>query len=140
MNNKVVHRLARGLRRAGAVALRFNFRGVGRSQGVHSFGVGEIEDARAALRGLRERYPSLPYTLAGFSFGAQVILNLGCQDGNAARLIAAGFPTGAGIPSGLELSLVSKIFIQSTRDQYGPRQELETLFSPLQEPKRLGVD
>ena len=60
MHNKVVYRLARGLRRAGVVVLRFNFRGVGRSTGEHAHLEGEIEDARAALAWLRERYPELP--------------------------------------------------------------------------------
>ncbi|MGA3098556.1 MAG: alpha/beta fold hydrolase, partial [Bryobacteraceae bacterium] len=70
MHNKVVYRMARGLRRAGAAVLRFNFRGVGRSAGSHGNLVGEIEDARAALAWLRQRYPDLPFSLAGFSFGA----------------------------------------------------------------------
>ena len=61
MHNKVVYRMARALRRRGSVVLRFNFRGVGRSQGEHAEGVGEIEDARAALDWLRGRYPGLPY-------------------------------------------------------------------------------
>src|SRR5580704_6497531 len=79
MHNKVVYRIARGMRRAGAVVLRFNFRGVGRSESVHDQGVGEVEDARAALGFLRHRYPDLPYSLAGFSFGSRVILQLGCS-------------------------------------------------------------
>ena len=49
MHNKVVFRLARGLRRAGLVVLRFNFRGVGQSEGEHAHMQGEVEDARAAL-------------------------------------------------------------------------------------------
>ena len=53
MHNKVVYRMARGLRRAGMVVLRFNFRGVGRSEGEHAHMAGEIEDARAALDYLR---------------------------------------------------------------------------------------
>jgi alpha/beta superfamily hydrolase len=79
MHNKVVYRLARGLRRTGIVALRFNFRGVGRSEGEHGNLTGEIEDARAALAFLRGRYPSLPFALAGFSFGARAITRLGCE-------------------------------------------------------------
>src|SRR5580698_4577041 len=67
MHNKVVYRIARGMRRAGAVVLRFNFRGVSRSEGVHDRGEGEVEDARAALEFLRQRYPELPYSMAGFS-------------------------------------------------------------------------
>src|ERR1700753_2890717 len=72
MHNKVVYRIARGMRRSGAVVLRFNFRGVGASEGAHAGGAGEIEDAGAALAFLRARYPGLPYSLAGFSFGARV--------------------------------------------------------------------
>src|SRR5271165_2962242 len=53
MHNKVVYRVARGLRRAGAVVLRFNYRGVNLSQGKYDHGIGEIEDARAALDLLR---------------------------------------------------------------------------------------
>ena len=49
MHNKVVYRIARGLRRAGAVVLRFNYRGVNLSEGAYDHGVGEVEDARAAL-------------------------------------------------------------------------------------------
>src|SRR3954463_6864496 len=73
MHNKVVYRMARGLRRSGLVVLRFNFRGVGRSQGEHAHMEGEIEDARASLDWLRERHPELPFALAGFSVGARAI-------------------------------------------------------------------
>ncbi len=58
MHNKVVYRIARGLRRAGAVVLRFNYRGVNLSEGTYADGEGELDDARAALALLRERYPT----------------------------------------------------------------------------------
>src|SRR6202790_3998673 len=96
MHNKVVYRIARGLRRAGTVVLRFNFRGVGRSHGVHAHLTGEIEDARAALGWLRARYPNLPFALAGFSFGARVVTRLGCGMEGARFVLAAGFPTRMG--------------------------------------------
>jgi uncharacterized protein len=83
MHNKVVYRIARGLRRAGVVVLRFNFRGVGKSEGEHAHMAGEIEDARAALDFLRERYPDLPYALAGFSFGSRAIMTLGWAPPNS---------------------------------------------------------
>ena len=92
MHNKVVYRIARGLRRAGAVVLRFNYRGVNRSEGKYDEGRGEIEDARAALQVLRSRYPELPFSLAGFSFGSRIILKLGCEIAEVSRLIAVGFP------------------------------------------------
>jgi alpha/beta superfamily hydrolase len=79
MHNKVAYRLARGLRKAGSVVLRFNYRGVNLSEGHYAQGEGEIEDARSALSFLRHRYPELPFTLAGFSFGARIVLRLGCD-------------------------------------------------------------
>src|SRR3954465_15566801 len=69
MHNKVVYRIARGMRRSGCVVLRFNYRGVNLSEGTYDAGLGETEDARFALMTLRERYPALPLVLAGFSFG-----------------------------------------------------------------------
>jgi len=137
MHNKVVYRLARGLRRAGIVVLRFNFRGVGMSAGEHAHLEGEIEDARAALAFLRERYPELPYALAGFSFGSRVITRLGCEAAGAAFLLAAGYPTRWGPPDHLNTCPVPKIFLQSTVDQYGPRPELEAMFQDFAEPKSL---
>jgi uncharacterized protein len=140
MHNKVVYRIARGMRAAGAVVLRFNFRGVGSSEGVHDQGNGEVEDARAALAFLRERYPDLPYSLAGFSFGSRIALRLGCalQAPTPRRVIAVGFPTQRqdfdflsrcdGIP---------KYFVQSSEDEHGPVWELETAFAEFAEPKHL---
>jgi hypothetical protein len=137
MHNKVVYRIARGLRRAGMVVLRFNFRGAGRSQGTHAHLTGEIEDARAALSWLRARYPDLPFALAGFSFGAQAIARLGCSLENPRFLLAAGFPAGLGDSEYLEACPVPKVFIQSTHDQYGPRDAMEALFGRISGPKRL---
>ena len=137
MLNKVVYRLARGLRHAGLVVLRFNFRGVGRSEGEHAHLEGEIEDARSALAWLGERYPGLPYALAGFSFGARVVTRLACELGEARFLLAAGFPTRYGSADYLETCSVPKIFLQSTHDQFGPRAELDALYARFAEPKRL---
>ncbi|HLN00889.1 MAG TPA: alpha/beta fold hydrolase [Bryobacteraceae bacterium] len=136
MHNKVVHRIARGLRRRGSVVLRINFRGVGRSQGEHGEGVGEIEDARAALHWLRRRYPDLPYSLAGFSFGSRVILQLGCELQDAVRLVAVGFPAKSDT-SYLSSCTVPKFFITSTGDQYAPRDQMEALYTAITEPKKM---
>ncbi|HEY1337644.1 MAG TPA: alpha/beta fold hydrolase [Bryobacteraceae bacterium] len=137
MHNKVVYRIARGLRRTGIAVLRFNFRGVGQSAGEHGNLLGEIEDARAVLAWLRARYPQLPYALAGFSFGSRVITRLGCEAEGARFLLAAGFPTRYGPADYLERCRVPKNFIQSTHDQYGPKPELEAMFATWAEPKRL---
>ena len=136
MHNKVVYRVARALRHTGAVVLRFNFRGVGRSQGKHAHGEGELDDARAALGWLRARYPSLPFELAGFSFGARVVTRLGCEE-KPARLIALGFPTKGMDTTFLQFCAVEKVFIQSTHDEHGPKVELEQVFAKFAEPKQL---
>ena len=137
MHNKVVYRLAHGLRRTGAVVLRFNFRGVNLSQGEHGDLIGEIEDARAALAWLRARYPDLPFALAGFSFGSRVITRLGCGMADARFLLAAGFPTRLGDAEYLERCAIPKCFVQSTHDQFSPRQEFEEMYGRIAGPKRM---
>ena len=137
MHNKVVYRIARGLRSTGAVVLRFNYRGVNLSEGEYAHGEGELEDARVALAYLRGRYPNLPFTLAGFSFGSRIALRLGCEGAGARRVIAVGFPTTYKDRSFLESCTVPRTFIQSTRDQFGPISDLEPLVTGLPEPKKL---
>ncbi|MDR7054854.1 alpha/beta superfamily hydrolase [Pseudomonas koreensis] len=77
MLNKVVSTLQRTARDAGLITLRFNYRGVGASQGTHDMGTGEVDDAEAAATWLREKHPDLPLTLFGFSFGGFVAASLG---------------------------------------------------------------
>jgi uncharacterized protein len=119
MHNKVVYRMARGLRRAGVAVLRFNFRGVGASEGLHANSIGEVDDASTALAWLRTRYPDAGYALAGFSFGSRVIMRLGC---GLEYLASCRAP---------------KIFVQSTNDQFGPRAALEAAYAGFAEPKQL---
>ena len=73
MDNKVVQTLAKAFAELGCAAMRFNFRGVGKSAGVFDDGVGETEDAAAALAWARSQVPeSTPLVAAGFSFGCFV--------------------------------------------------------------------
>ena len=72
MHNKVVHTLARSFVRSGCAVLRFNFRGTEGSEGNYDNGIGELDDARAAMAWMRTRYPGVPLWLAGFSFGAAI--------------------------------------------------------------------
>ncbi len=72
--NKVVHYLARSCRELGLASLRFNYRGVGKSEGGYGEGVGESEDLLAIIDWLTEHYPGTPLWLAGFSFGSYVAL------------------------------------------------------------------
>ncbi|HNY39803.1 MAG TPA: alpha/beta fold hydrolase [Bryobacteraceae bacterium] len=139
MQNKVVHRMARALRARGAAVLRFNFRGVHLSQGTHDEGRGETEDARAALAFLRARYPDLPFTLAGFSFGSRVTVRLAASlEGAApARLILAGYPTVYKSHDLLYPMRIPRIFIHSTNDIYGPKLDLQALYDRLWHPKQL---
>jgi alpha/beta superfamily hydrolase len=74
LGNKVTYTLASCALKAGLVAARFNFRGVGRSQGTHDHGRGETEDALAVAHWLRAQVPGAALLLAGFSFGAFVSL------------------------------------------------------------------
>lgn len=86
MDNKVAHALARTFVGIGYVAVRFNFRGVGASEGVHDHGHGETDDMALMYAHMTAKYPGLPVALAGFSFGTFV------QSQFQQRLIAAGTP------------------------------------------------
>ncbi len=72
MLNKVVHTLARVANELGMPAVRFNFRGVGASDGQYANGLGETEDTIAVARWARQRYENASLWLGGFSFGAMV--------------------------------------------------------------------
>jgi len=137
MHNKVVYRIARGLRRAGAVVLRFNYRGVNLSEGSYDNGDGEVEDGRACLSLLLARYPELPFSLAGFSFGSRIALKLGGEIPGARRVIAVGFPTIYKDRDYLERCTCPRVFVQSTNDEFGPMADLESVVSALPDPKRL---
>jgi alpha/beta superfamily hydrolase len=77
MNNKIVYRLFHCFVDNGFSVLRFNFRGVGRSQGKFDDGLGELSDAATALDWLQQQNPDSKTTwIAGFSFGAWISLQL----------------------------------------------------------------
>ena len=137
MHNKVVYRLARGLRRAGCAVLRFNYRGVNLSEGEYAGGIGETEDARVALREIQVRYPDLPVIAAGFSFGSRVALRLASTENIIQRVIAVGFPTRIDEKEFVYAVKVPRYFVQSTNDQFGPKQALTEVFQTLPEPKEL---
>lgn len=87
MSNKVVTTVARAFAELRADAVRFNFRGVGKSAGAYGGGVGERDDALAVVDWCRERWPHRPLYLGGFSFGAAVAASV------AARVAPAGLVT-----------------------------------------------
>jgi len=86
MDNKVAQTLARSFLALGYVTVRMNFRGVGKSEGVHDHGQGETDDMALLLAHMRTQYPDLPLALGGFSFGTFVQAQL------QQRLIAEGTP------------------------------------------------
>jgi alpha/beta superfamily hydrolase len=137
MHNKVVYRIARGLRKTGCVVLRFNYRGVNLSEGEYDHGIGEIEDARVALNELRGRYPNLPVIIAGFSFGSRVALRLTSREASVRRVIAVGFPTRVVSQDLISQLQVPKFFVQSTHDEFGPKPEFTAFYESVPEPKQL---
>ncbi|MFZ5757849.1 MAG: alpha/beta hydrolase [Pseudomonadota bacterium] len=84
LDNKVVHTLARAARDEGLRAVRFNFRGTGRSTGIHDHGRGETDDLLAVVAAARGDRPGSRLLLAGFSFGAFVTAS------SLTRLASAG--------------------------------------------------
>jgi alpha/beta superfamily hydrolase len=72
MDNKIVTTLAKTFAELGFATLRFNFRGVGSSEGIFDSGNGEVEDALAVVQHARDAFGHLPLILAGFSFGGYV--------------------------------------------------------------------
>jgi len=95
MDNKVVQTLARAFLQLGYRALRFNFRGVGASEGGWADGVGELADAQAVVAALRQ--PGEKLVLAGFSFGAYVATRLAAAlppPEAAQRLVLVGAAAG----------------------------------------------
>ncbi|BFM19744.1 alpha/beta hydrolase [Gilvimarinus japonicus] len=73
MDNKVVTTLMRTYRDLGAAVVRFNFRGVGASEGEYAEGVGEVDDLLAVIAEVQRHRPGAPLYLAGFSFGAAAV-------------------------------------------------------------------
>jgi alpha/beta superfamily hydrolase len=123
MHNKVVYRTAKALDSLGIPVLRFNFRGVGASEGTYDRGRGEAEDVRSALDYLEENFPGVPLLVAGFSFGAWVGLRVGCADSRVVELIGLGLPID---DRKLGFSYLSscakpKLLIQGENDQYAEK-------------------
>jgi alpha/beta superfamily hydrolase len=131
MHNKVVFRAARALNDAGLICLRINFRGVGQSTGTHDEARGERDDARAALDYLSDNYPGLPLTLAGFSFGARVGLEVGVGDERVTRLIGLGTPLKMYDFTFLRAVRKPLLLVHGERDEFGDASELKRFATEL---------
>lgn len=140
MHFKVVFRAAKALQAHGAAVLRFNFRGVGRSDGVHDNGRGEQDDVSAALDEVQRRFPGLPLVLGGFSFGAHMALRLGTRDGRVSALFALGLPlTHLPDTAFLQDCRLPRLFVQGEHDEFGDGARVAELVAGLPEPKSLVV-
>lgn len=140
MHNKVVFRVAAGLVDAGLVTLRFNFRGVGASTGTHSEISGGKEDVRDALHYLIENYPAEPITLAGFSFGSRVGMEVGMNDERVVRLISIGTPVDKygdfDFLTGVRKPI---LFVQGDHDEFGSLDNLNRLVDEVSKNTETGL-
>ena len=140
MHFKVVFRAARALQHAGVAALRFNFRGVGRSEGTHDEGRGEQDDVRAALDEIARRFPGLPLVAGGFSFGSSMALRAGCADPRVRALFALGFPLSM-VPdtSFLGGCRPPRLFVQGEQDQFGSGTQIQAMVEQLPQPRSVEI-
>ena len=139
MHNKVVFQTAKALHRRGAPVLRFNFRGVGLSEGIYDRGQGERDDARVAIDYLAREFPHAPVLAAGFSFGSSVALRVGSEDSRVSKLIGLGIPVNDSDVAFLAASTKPKLIVHAGNDQYGSRDKIEAAFATLAEPKQLVI-
>ena len=141
MHTKAVFQGTKGLARAGCAVLRFNFRGVGASEGAFDGGEGEKGDFTAALDFMAARYPGIPLWAAGFSFGSWIALETGAVDPRVSVLIAVAPPvTKAGYDfTNTKQSPKPKFFVQGEADDICPLEDMWAFYGALPEPKELVV-
>jgi uncharacterized protein len=140
MHFKPVFRAAKALQQHGAAVLRFNFRGVGLSEGTHDGGRGEQDDVRAALAELERRFPGRPAVVGGFSFGSHMALRVGVGDPRAAALFALGLPLRhLDDTRFLEGCTKPRLFAQGEHDAFGSGEALRALVARLPPPARVVV-
>ncbi|HUR20603.1 MAG TPA: alpha/beta fold hydrolase [Vicinamibacterales bacterium] len=141
MHTRAVFHGAKGLVRAGCAVLRFNFRGVGSSAGAFDEGKGEVDDFRAALNEMHDRYPDAPLWAAGFSFGSWIALETGATDPRVSALIAVAPPVtreGYDFSNTLE-STKPKFFVQGELDELCSLKDLRAFYARCHEPKEMVV-
>lgn len=139
MHTRAVYHATKALSRVGAAVLRFNFRGVGASDGAHDGGPGEIADYRAALEYLAAQYPGLPLWAAGFSFGSWVAWSAGLDDERVAMLLGLGLPVNLFDFGPVKDCAKAKFLIHGDRDEVIPLRGVRKFYAELREPKELVV-
>jgi len=140
MNNKVVYALYQTFVKKGFSTLRFNYRGVGRSQGNYDRGEGELADAAAALDWLQSYNTSAQSVwIAGFSFGAWIGMQLLMRRPEIAGFISVAPPAGLFDFGFLAPCPSSGLMISGTQDEIIPEGAVETLVKKLSSQKGITI-
>jgi len=141
MENNVIRALDSAFAAAGFGVLRFNFRGVGESQGRYDEGIGEQEDVKGALSWLAAQ-PGIDahhIFLAGYSFGARVALHVAAVEGRVRGFVAVAPPVLRGEWPSFDAHHGPKLVICGDADPYAPPEILTSWVERLPEPKRLVI-
>ncbi|MBF9029660.1 alpha/beta fold hydrolase [Rhodobacterales bacterium HKCCE3408] len=140
MNNRVVYNLHYAFHEMGFTVLRFNFRGVGRSQGEYDQGIGELSDAAAALDYLQSMNPNSKHCwVAGFSFGAWIGMQLLMRRPEITGFISVSPPANMYDFSFLAPCPSSGLIINGAADRVAKPQDTRILVDKLQEQKGITV-
>ena len=141
MNNKVVYALYQCFVRRGFSTLRFNFRGVGRSQGSFDRGEGELSDAASALDWLQTYNPNAPSCwIAGFSFGAWIAMQLLMRRPEIESFIAVAPPANLYDFSFLAPCPSSGLILHGTDDNLVPIESVQKLVTKLSHQRDIKID
>ena len=139
MHTKALYQTAKALGRIGCAVLRFNFRGVGLSEGRYADGIGELDDFRAALDFMHRRHPAARLWSGGFSFGSWIALTVGTSDDRVSTLIGLAPPLARYDFEPVRTSAKPKFFVQGEFDELCPLKEMQRFYARAEEPKELVV-
>ena len=140
MNNRVVYNLHYAFHKMGFTVLRFNFRGVGRSQGEYDQGIGELSDAASALDYLQAMNPNAKHCwVAGFSFGAWIGMQLLMRRPEITGFISVAPPANMYDFSFLAPCPASGLVINGTADRVAKPQDTRILVDKLHEQKGITI-
>ena len=141
MHNKVVYTLFHAFARQGFTALRFNFRGVGKSQGSYGNGEGELADAAAALDWLQNTNPDAEQCwIAGFSFGAWIALQLLARRPESDAFVAVAPPVNLVDFNFLTRPPAAGLIVQGDKDQIVAPDGVKDLAQRLQKQRSIKVE
>ena len=141
MNNRINYNLFQTYVARGFSTLRFNFRGVGRSQGMFDRGEGELSDAASALDWMQELNPNAPYVwVAGFSFGAWIGMQLLMRRPEIKGLVSIAPPANLYDFSFLAPCPTSGLILHGQRDDVVPAEPVEKFVEKLHQQKGMDVD